>query len=476
MKPTRQRAYALDALRGYAIITMVLSATVVAGILPEWMYHAQTPPPTHAYQPEISGLTWVDLVFPFFLFAMGAALPFSLGSRLERGERWWKVGFDVVLRWLQLAFFAIFIQHFYPYVLSSPQDLRAWGLAIAAFAVLFPMFMRFERVPMWGRVAIKVAAYGVAVAMMLTTSYAGGRTFSPDFSNIIILILSNVALFAGVVYILTSAKYLRGKGRWVRVVIFALLALLVLGGDVEGSWAQSALRYSPVWWLLRFDYLRYLLILLPAMEAGEMLRESMKSAEDQTPHNKNNNSWTVVLATSGLVLIVATLGAVQNHLIGTWAVVTTALLAVMAVASSKVSGSMGKLWRQLTLLAVVLMALGIMAEPLQGGVKKDPATLSYLFTTAGLAVSALVALSVVVDYFGCRKATAFLWQSGQNPMVAYVACDLVVYPLLQITGAVQMLGLFYGSPWLGALHGVILTSITVLITMLTTRLKWFWRT
>ena len=109
----KQRAYALDALRGYAIITMVLSATVVAGILPEWMYHAQTPPPTHAYQPEISGLTWVDLVFPFFLFAMGAALPFSIGSRLERGHKWWKVALDVVLRWLQLAFFAIFIQHFY---------------------------------------------------------------------------------------------------------------------------------------------------------------------------------------------------------------------------------------------------------------------------------------------------------------------------------------------------------------------------
>ena len=252
----KQRAYALDALRGYAIITMVLSATVVAGILPEWMYHAQTPPPTHAYQPEISGLTWVDLVFPFFLFAMGAALPFSIGSRLERGHKWWKVALDVVLRWLQLAFFAIFIQHFYPYVLSAPQDLRSWLLALAAFAVLFPMFMRFEKVPMWGRVAIKVGAYALALTMLLTTTYADGRTFSPDFSNIIILILSNVALFAGVVYMATSVGCLRGRGRWVRLVLFALLALLVLGGDVEGSWAGDILHYSPLWWLLRMDYLR----------------------------------------------------------------------------------------------------------------------------------------------------------------------------------------------------------------------------
>ena len=44
------RALALDALRGYAIITMVLSATIVTHVLPGWMSHAQTPPPDHVRQ------------------------------------------------------------------------------------------------------------------------------------------------------------------------------------------------------------------------------------------------------------------------------------------------------------------------------------------------------------------------------------------------------------------------------------------
>ena len=65
-----KRAYALDALRGYAIITMVLSATVAWNSLPGWMYHAQTPPPDRAFDASLSGITWVDLVFPFFLLAM----------------------------------------------------------------------------------------------------------------------------------------------------------------------------------------------------------------------------------------------------------------------------------------------------------------------------------------------------------------------------------------------------------------------
>ena len=125
MNDMNQRAYALDALRGYAILTMVLSATVASGILPAWMYHAQEPPPTHVYNPALSGLTWVDLVFPFFLFSMGAAFPFSIGKRIEKGESLIRLIWDAVKRGVQLTFFAIFIQHFYPYVLSSPQDIRS---------------------------------------------------------------------------------------------------------------------------------------------------------------------------------------------------------------------------------------------------------------------------------------------------------------------------------------------------------------
>ena len=71
----QKRAFALDALRGFAILTMALSGYIPWGVLPSWMYHAQVPPPAHKFNPTIPGITWVDLVFPFFLFAMGAAIP-----------------------------------------------------------------------------------------------------------------------------------------------------------------------------------------------------------------------------------------------------------------------------------------------------------------------------------------------------------------------------------------------------------------
>ena len=81
------RAYAVDILRGLAIVGMVLSGYIAWNPdLPAWLFHAQLPPPSFVFDASVAGITWVDLVFPFFLFSMGAAFPLSLGRRLNRGD------------------------------------------------------------------------------------------------------------------------------------------------------------------------------------------------------------------------------------------------------------------------------------------------------------------------------------------------------------------------------------------------------
>ena len=107
MKQTR--AHSLDALRGYAIMTMILSATEAFKVLPRWMYHAQVPPPDHVFNWTIYGITWVDLIFPFFLFSMGAAFPLSLGRQYAKGVSKAKLCYKSILRWLKLCFYAIYI-------------------------------------------------------------------------------------------------------------------------------------------------------------------------------------------------------------------------------------------------------------------------------------------------------------------------------------------------------------------------------
>lgn len=467
VKPAARRAYSLDALRGYAILTMVLSATIVYGILPAWMYHAQEPPPTHVYQPELSGLTWVDLVFPFFLFAMGAAFPFSLRRKSEKGERRWRLAWGAMLRGVQLTFFAIFIQHFYPYMLSAPQDARAWLLALSCFIVLFPMFMRIPLpLPEWGHVAVKVVAYGVAMAMLLCTDYANGAEFSLYTSNIIILLLANMALFGSLTYLLTMYSWKA------RVAVLAALAGIVLSAQTEGSWAQTVWAYTPLPWMYRFEYLRYLFIVLSGSMAGELVMKWMShpSEKECTPHAV---AYGMLAISVGIILV--NLVGLFNR----WSFATLAVSALLLVAGWLIvrrrQGS-GALWRELLLLGAVLLLVGLCFEPFQGGIKKDGPTFSYLFVTAGLACMALMAFHIVCDYFRCHRSTAFLVMSGQNPMVAYVACDLLIYPLLNLFGLTPCLGIFAINPWMGFLQGVLLTALAMLVTMFFTRIKWFWRT
>ena len=101
------RAYAIDLLRGLAIVGMVLSGNFGWNpALPAWLFHAQVPPPDFTFDPSLPGITWVDLVFPFFLFSMGAAFPFSLGRKLDRGVRPAAIVGGILRRGVLLAFFA----------------------------------------------------------------------------------------------------------------------------------------------------------------------------------------------------------------------------------------------------------------------------------------------------------------------------------------------------------------------------------
>ena len=472
-KVVSKRAYALDALRGYAILTMVLSAMVAERVLPGWMYHTQTPPPDHVYNPVLTGLTWVDLVFPFFLFAMGAAFPFSIKRKFERGMSKWTLAFDAVKRGIQLVFFAIFLQHFYPYMLDAPQNYRSWFLAILCFMVLFPMFMRIPiKMPSWAHTTIKLAAYAVAALMMLLTKHADGTTLNLYSSNIIILLLANMALFASLLYIVTIHKPL------VRLMVLLPLMAFMLSATIDGSWTKIVFQYSPIGWMFHFDYLKYLFIVIPGSIAGEVLLAWMSKSSDFDKHKDEERiAWqSSILVFLTLAIIVCNLVGLYTHSYVTDLLVTLILLAIGRFTLHKTSGT-GLLWKKLFTYGSYLLILGLLFEPFQGGIKKDPATFSYFFVTSGLAFMALIFFHIVCDFYHCHRGTKFLVMSGQNPMIAYVAGDLLIMPLFNIIGVFPFIISFCGaSPWLGFMQGIFFTTLSVLVTMFFTKIKWFWRT
>ena len=264
----KPRAHALDALRGYAIITMVLSAMEAFSVLPRWMYHAQVPPPDHVFDPTIYGITWVDIIFPFFLFSMGAAIPLSLGRQHAKGESIMKLTWKTVQRWVKLTFFAIFIIHAFPFMLGYEQEWMRYAMPIFFFILLCLMFMPnpFGLSPYKAR-AITWSAYLVAVGFMLLQPYAGGAPFRLIDSDCIMLILANVSLTGSIIYLLTIGHPLR------RLALLPFLVALFMAAHTANSWPALLIHTSWLPWLYLPAYQEYLLIIIPGTVAGEWIAQ-----------------------------------------------------------------------------------------------------------------------------------------------------------------------------------------------------------
>lgn len=264
----KPRAHALDALRGYAIITMVLSAMEAFSVLPRWMYHAQVPPPDHVFDPTIYGITWVDIIFPFFLFSMGAAIPLSLGRQHAKGESIMKLTWKTVQRWVKLTFFAIFIIHAFPFMLGYEQEWMRYAMPIFFFILLCLMFMPnpFGLSPYKAR-AITWSAYLVAVGFMLLQPYEGGAPFRLTDSDCIMLILANVSLTGSIIYLLTIGHPLR------RLALLPFLVALFMAAHTANSWPAQLIHTSWLPWLYLPAYQEYLLIIIPGTVAGEWIAQ-----------------------------------------------------------------------------------------------------------------------------------------------------------------------------------------------------------
>jgi len=62
--------------------------------LPWWTYHMPA---------SANGMTYVDMVFPFFLFIVGMSIPMAIARRLRAGDSMWALSLHVAGRALALV-------------------------------------------------------------------------------------------------------------------------------------------------------------------------------------------------------------------------------------------------------------------------------------------------------------------------------------------------------------------------------------
>ena len=464
--PGIQRNASLDVLRGFAILAMVLSSSIAFGILPAWMYHAQVPPPAHVYKPELPGITWVDLVFPFFLFSMGAAFPLAFYKRLKEGEPARKLAGHIVQRYLLLVFFALFTFHARAWVMSKTPGVPEQLLSLAGFVLLFFMYAqwkskRHKKVLL----AVRVLAFALALAFLAFIAFA--QEVQLHRSDVIIIVLANMALFGSAIWLATRHHPA------LRLGLLPFVMAIFLGSTTEGSINDALYSWTPFSWMYQFYYLKYLFIIIPGTFAGEWLLTRMQHS---TAPRVETGSWKGIAA-AALALVAGNTAFLFSRDLVLNGLCTVALLAFIGFLLRRTEKNEVQACRRRMITAgAYLLLLGLAFEAWEGGVKKDPSTYSYYFITAGLAFFALIVFDVGEGLRPLRPLTRYLALNGRNPMVAYVAGNLLLLPLLHLTGAISLFRAMESNVWLGVLRGLLFTGVVSLVTVFFVKRNWYWKT
>ncbi len=464
-----KRVAAIDFLRALAIIGMVISGQMLWDAqLPAYMFHAQLPPPTFAFNPAVPGITWVDLVFPFFLFSMGAAMPLALRRREERGATWRTITGGALHRFVWLASFAIILGNTR---MGRLTELAPWVAALMTLVVWGLFFAMFVRIPDWeARRNSRLNWCGFGVLVLLTVLYKPlfGVEVSLYQSDIIILILASMALFGTVLWWLTR------NSLPMRLVVIGGMALLKLASSVDGSWCAWLWQQTPAEWLFRFEFLKYLCLVLGGTIAGDAIQRALADGG----FGQHDGSRSLLPNLALVVLMVALIGLQLWGLfvreVGLTVLLSAALCGLAAVALQLLKGPEQRLLKELLTIGVVLLFIGLLAEPLEGGIKKDHATISYFFVTGGMASFVLIFALELELRFGLHFRA--LEACGANPMFAYTASGYLITPIAVLTTLSTAIEWFAGlGPWFAFGRGLLFAVLVIAVTYPLTRKNYYWK-
>jgi heparan-alpha-glucosaminide N-acetyltransferase len=194
------RIASIDIFRGLTVLAMVFvdNLDFVKG-LPWWTYHMPR---------QTNGMTYVDMVFPAFLFVMGMSIPLAVARRTAEGDSRGKIWQYILGRSLSLVALGLFIA-------NGPQvDQQHAGISAASWDLLgFAGIALF-----WGgstssaavvnRALRRVVKYAgllllVALAIVFRRTSQDGHVAWFDFSDWEILgLLGWAYLLAGSLYLL----------------------------------------------------------------------------------------------------------------------------------------------------------------------------------------------------------------------------------------------------------------------------------
>ena len=472
----RQRLLSLDMLRGLSIFGMVFSAIIPSGVLPPWMYHIQNPPPTHNLDMAQAGITWVDMVFPIFIFCMGVAIPLSGRAKIAAGKSAKEYFKELFTRFFMLwgfAYLCVLLN------MSSCGGAIAQLLTLAGFCALFPLYLQSSK-----ERAIKWPLRAAGILLCLLLIFIGERLYGFNISlgrrSIIIFLLAFLYLFGGAIWYLTRERLN------LRALIFALLLLFTLVTQYLELPATTYANPNIRWWF-NMEEFYFLLLLLPATYVGDLLSGSKAPAETAAQTKGGKGALRVLLegALSLIIILFCTwtlyflykiyrpdfnAALSRESLISLNLLINCALLPLMGIGTARLLPR----FKGVFAIAALFLLWGLLMDPLDNGIKKVPCTISYCFVSFGISALLLIALNFVAQIKANPLQRIFAG-AGTNPLMSYVAYYILLLPILKLTGIMTWLQEITASPLAGVARAALLVLISMWIVSLFSRKRIFWR-
>ncbi len=161
------RLLSLDVFRGLTIAAMVL-------VNNPGTWNAVYAPLKHA---EWHGWTPTDLIFPFFIFIVGVAIPLAFQRRVEQGGTQRDLYLKILRRSLLIFFISLIVLHGFPYTLDKFAHIRIPGvlqrIAVCYFCAAL-IFLKFRVRGQAVMAAALLLLYWLVMKTIPAPGYAAG--------------------------------------------------------------------------------------------------------------------------------------------------------------------------------------------------------------------------------------------------------------------------------------------------------------
>jgi len=209
---SNQRIISIDAFRGITIFAMIF-VNELAGVsnVPQWLKHMPA---------DADAMTFVDVVFPAFLFIVGMSIPFAFNARLAKGDPAKTIWYHTLKRSFALIIMGVFMVNAEYGYDESKMIIPIAFWAFLAYFLPIPIWNRYTKT--FPKTFKNILQYGGMITFVilyfLYIQENGTRGMTPKWWGILGLI--------GWAYLFTVLFYWFTNGRLSAMIVFFLISIL----------------------------------------------------------------------------------------------------------------------------------------------------------------------------------------------------------------------------------------------------------